>query len=85
MRARRRWVTLILAVGLAAAALLSLSLGAADLAPRRAALGVLSRVPGLSALDPGLTPPEVTILFELRLPRLVLALWWARRWRSRAW
>ncbi|MEA3400358.1 MAG: iron chelate uptake ABC transporter family permease subunit [Armatimonadota bacterium] len=67
-----------LAAGLGAALLLacalSLSLGAADLAPTDAALALLGRLPGLSSLDPGLSRAQETIIFELRLPRLLLAL-----------
>lgn len=66
------WVGLIAA--LAGAAVLSMSLGAADVASARVALALLSRLPGLDALDPGLSEAQATIVFDLRLPRLVLAL-----------
>jgi iron complex transport system permease protein len=58
----------------AAGLIASLSLGAADIPPGRAAAGALSRLPGLGPLDPGLSDSERVIIFELRLPRLVLAL-----------
>ncbi len=68
----------VLAVGLLAAlvtaGVLSLSVGAAHLAPQDAALALLGRLPGLHGLDPGLSRAHETIIFELRLPRLVLAL-----------
>ncbi len=63
-----------LAMALLVAAALSLSLGAADLAPTDAALALLARVPGLAVLDPGLSSAQETIVFGLRLPRLALAL-----------
>ncbi|MGC9319738.1 MAG: FecCD family ABC transporter permease [Armatimonadota bacterium] len=67
-----------LVVGLGAAAVLasalSLSLGAADLAPADAALALLGRIPGLRGLDPDLSRAQETIIFDLRLPRLLLAL-----------
>ncbi len=67
-------VGVVLLAALAVTAALSLSLGAADLSPHAAALSVLSRVPGLGGLEPGLSSAQQTIVFELRLPRLALAL-----------
>ncbi len=67
-------LVMTLVAGVALASALSLSLGAADLAATDAGLAVLSRIPGLSGLDPGLSRAQETIVFELRLPRLLLAL-----------
>lgn len=64
----------VLAAAVVVAAALSLSLGAADLSPSAALLAIVARVPGLGGLDPGLSTAQETIVFELRLPRLVLAL-----------
>ncbi|NLO04711.1 MAG: iron ABC transporter permease [candidate division WS1 bacterium] len=67
-------VWLSLALLLIVAAVLSLSLGAAPIDPMDVALALLSRLPGLSGLDPGLTSGQHVVIFELRLPRLALAL-----------
>ncbi len=67
-------LALVLLAALLVTATLSLSLGAADLSPTAAGMAVLSRAPGLAGLDPGLSSAQETIVFELRLPRLVLAL-----------
>ncbi len=66
------WAALVLV--LSGAVVLSLSFGAAHLPPREIALALLSRLPGLSSLDPHLPASQETIVFDLRLPRLVLAL-----------
>jgi iron complex transport system permease protein len=63
-----------LTVVLVVSVVLSLSLGAAHLDPARVALALLSRLPGMAELDPGLSSGQETIIFDLRLPRLVLAL-----------
>jgi len=63
-----------LAVVLVASVILSLSFGAVDVPPLKVGLALLSRLPGLAHLDPGLTDGQQTIVFDLRLPRLVLAL-----------
>ena len=65
---------LALAVILLVAIVLSLSLGAASVAPAKVGLALLSRLPWLEQLDPGLSAGERTIVFDLRLPRLALAL-----------
>jgi len=66
------WVSL--AAVLVVAVVMSLTLGAADLDAGKVALALLSRLPGLERLDPGLTSGQETIVFDLRLPRLALAL-----------
>ncbi|MGI5819338.1 MAG: FecCD family ABC transporter permease [Armatimonadota bacterium] len=71
---RRAVLWLALSLVLLAAVLMSLSMGAADVDPVRVGLALLSRLPGLASLDPGLTSAEETIVFDLRLPRLALAL-----------
>lgn len=71
---RRVLVGTGLLVLLVSTAAVALSLGAADLAPGAALRAVISRALGISALDPGLSPSERAIVFEMRLPRLVLAL-----------
>ena len=71
---RKGWLWGALAVVLVASAILSLSFGAAKVPPLKAGLALLSRVPGLDQLDPGLTDWQETIVFDLRLPRLALAL-----------
>lgn len=63
-----------LAVVMAASMVLSLSFGAAQVPPGRVGLALISRAPGLDGLDPGLSAAERTIIFDLRLPRLALAL-----------
>lgn len=71
---RRVLVLTALLAALVAAAVLSLTQGAATLSAGDALRAVLSRAPGLAALDPGLTASQRAIVFDLRLPRLVLAL-----------
>ena len=58
-------VALVLAVALGAA------LGPVPINPGRALLGVVDQLPGLD-VDTGLTPTELAIVTELRLPRVVL-------------
>lgn len=74
MRRRPLLVFVALAALLAGTVIASLSMGAAKIPPARVGCEILSRLPGLSALDPGLSQTEETIIFELRLPRTVLAL-----------
>ena len=66
------WVGLFLALIISAA--LSMSLGAAPVDPGAVALALLSRLPWLGGLDPQLSSAHEIIVFELRLPRLTLAL-----------
>ena len=71
-RLRRRW----LLAGLAAvllAAVAGLALGPVSLPPGSVAAELLNLIPGVH-LDSGLTPHEVAIVTELRLPRVVLGL-----------
>lgn len=71
-RLRRRW----LLAGFAAvllAAVAGLALGPVSLPPGSVAAEVLNLIPGVH-LDSGLTPHEVAIVTELRLPRVVLGL-----------
>ncbi len=58
----------------AAVTLLSVSLGASAIPPGQAARAVLSHLPGLGGLGADLSDAQQTIIFELRLPRVVLAL-----------
>ena len=64
----------VLLAVLAIISALSLSLGAASLPVGDAARAALSRLPGLGSLAPDLSAAERTIVFDLRLPRLTLAL-----------
>jgi iron complex transport system permease protein len=71
-RLRPRW----LAAGLAAVVLATvagLAFGAVALPPGSVLAELLNLVPGVH-LDSGLTPQEIAILTELRLPRVVLGL-----------
>ncbi|HUS80150.1 MAG TPA: iron chelate uptake ABC transporter family permease subunit, partial [Armatimonadota bacterium] len=74
MRTRLWVVALALLAVMVAVALLSLSLGAASVPPAKAGMAVLASLPGLGSLAPELNDAERTIIFDLRLPRLVLAL-----------
>ena len=74
MRRRPLPVFVALAVLLAGTVIASLSMGAAKIPPAGVGYEILSRMPGLNHLDAGLSPSDRTIVFELRLPRLVLAL-----------
>lgn len=67
-------VALALLVLLVVLAISSLALGAASIPPAQAARAALSRLPGLSALAPDLNAGERAIIFDLRLPRLLLAM-----------
>jgi iron complex transport system permease protein len=71
---RRALVMVALLVALVGATILALTQGAAALSSADALRAVLSRLPGLTALDPGLSAAQRAIVFDLRLPRLVLAL-----------
>ncbi|MFP4248228.1 MAG: FecCD family ABC transporter permease [Armatimonadota bacterium] len=71
---RRAVMWAALAAVLIASVIMSLSFGAASLAPGDVGRALLSRLPGLGNLDPGLSAGEQTIVFDLRLPRLALAL-----------
>ena len=70
-RLRFRPLAMSIVVLLAAAAA-SLVLGPAGVNPGRALLEVLDHVPGVS-VDSGLTSREAAIVWEIRMPRLVLA------------
>ncbi len=74
MRRRPLLVFVALAALLVATMIASLSMGAAKIPPAQVGWEILSRLPGLSSLDPGLSQTQATIIFELRLPRTVLAL-----------
>jgi len=68
-----RWYWLLAAVGvLLASAVTGLVVGAVDLAPARVVAALLDRLP-LVAVDSGLSPVQQSVLFELRLPRVLLA------------
>lgn len=74
MRTRSRWGVpgLVLLGGLVATiALLSFPLGAVGVHPLRVLQALAS---GVIGHDPGLTPIERTVLFEIRLPRIVGAM-----------
>jgi len=67
-----RWWWLVGAFAvLAVAALVSILLGAVDLEPQAVVASLLDRLPFVD-LDSGLGPREEAILWELRLPRVVL-------------
>lgn len=69
---RLRWWWLVGALAvLATAALLSILLGAADLDARAVVVSLLDRLPFVE-LDAGLDSREAAILWELRMPRVVL-------------
>lgn len=63
-----------LLVAMLAAGALAMSFGAAPVDPAAVGLALASRLPGLAGLDPGLSSAHEIIVFDLRLPRLVLAL-----------
>ena len=66
------WLPLAIgAVAVLAIAALGATVGAAGLDPLSVAKAVLDAIPGLS-IDSGLTEIETTILFEIRLPRVVM-------------
>ncbi|MGD9497709.1 MAG: FecCD family ABC transporter permease [Armatimonadota bacterium] len=71
-----RGAALVLGLGvvLLGACVLSLSVGAADLPAGSAVAAVLARLPGLGGLQPALSRAQEAIIFDLRLPRLALAL-----------
>lgn len=69
---RTRWLASALVV-VAAATLAALAFGPASLPVHRVFLEVLDRVPGIS-VDSGLTTLEANIVWEIRLPRVVLGL-----------
>jgi iron complex transport system permease protein len=62
----------VAAVLLAVAVLAGISVGAVGLPPPSAAAALLDRLPGVS-IHSGLSPVESQVLFQLRLPRVVLA------------
>ncbi|MFF0306182.1 FecCD family ABC transporter permease [Streptosporangium sp. NPDC004379] len=71
--ARLRPAAALAAAGvLLASALAAYLVGAADIPPGKAALQLLDWLPFVSA-DPGLAPVEQSLLWELRLPRVLLA------------
>lgn len=66
------WLPLAIgAVAVLAIAALGATVGAAGLDPLSVAKAVLDAIPGMS-IDSGLTEIETTILFEIRLPRVVM-------------
>jgi len=68
-----RWYWLVAALAVLLAALIgALVTGAADLAPVGVVAALLDRLPFV-ALDSGLNPVQTSVLFELRLPRVLLA------------
>ena len=68
-----RWYWLLGAVAvLVAATIVGLVVGAVDLAPQRVLAALLDRLP-LVAVESGLTPVQESVLFELRLPRVLIA------------
>jgi iron complex transport system permease protein len=68
-----RWYWLVGAVAaLLGSAVTGLVVGAVDLAPARVLAALVDRLP-LVTLDSGLTPVQESVLFELRLPRVLLA------------
>jgi iron complex transport system permease protein len=70
--ARVGWVPLAIGVGsLLLVAAIGATVGAAGLDPWSVARAMLDAVPGV-AIDSGLTEVQTNILFEIRLPRLVL-------------
>ena len=70
---RLRWSTFLLVVaGLGAAILLGVFVGPVRLSPRAAILELMDRVPFVEVTS-GLSDPEAAILWELRVPRVVLA------------
>ncbi len=71
-RLRRRWLVLALA-GLAAVAVLSATVGAASLPAWGSLKAVADQIPGIN-IDAGLTERQESILFRIRLPRMVLGM-----------
>jgi iron complex transport system permease protein len=72
-RRRRRVPPMAVALGvLAAVAAASLVLGPAGVNPGRALLEVLDHIPGV-AIESGLSEREAAIVWQIRVPRLVLA------------
>ncbi|MFC0861166.1 FecCD family ABC transporter permease [Sphaerimonospora cavernae] len=70
---RSRGLALLVAAAVLAVCLaLGLLTGAAGISPRGIALALLDRLPFVS-VDPGLTPAEQGILFQLRVPRVLIA------------
>ncbi len=68
-----RWYWLLGAVAaLLAAAVTGLVVGAVELAPARVLAALVDRLPFV-AVESGLTPVQESVLFELRLPRVLLA------------
>jgi iron complex transport system permease protein len=60
------------ALALIACAILGIVVGAIDIAPGSVLAEVLNRIPGVD-LDSGLSPSEVAIVWDIRVPRVVLA------------
>jgi iron complex transport system permease protein len=59
-------------LALIACAILGIVVGAIDIAPGSVLAEVLNRIPGVD-LDSGLSPSEVAIVWDIRVPRVVLA------------
>ncbi len=71
LRPRGRALLVAVAV-LAICLILGLVTGAAGISPRGVVLALLDRLPFVS-VDPGLTPAELGIVFQLRVPRVLIA------------
>jgi iron complex transport system permease protein len=71
-RLRMRWIVAGVAAVLAAV-VLGTALGPAGLAPQRVLLELLDRLP-LVSVNSGLTPLQSAIVWDIRLPRVVLGL-----------
>ncbi len=67
-------VTAGLVLLLIATVAISLATGPSALSPQKAMRILVSRVPGLSSLAPPATAAEQSIILDIRLPRLILAL-----------
>jgi len=74
MNRRQVLVTVGLTVLLIATVAISLATGPSALSPQKAMRILMSRVPGLSSLAPQATATEQSIVLDIRLPRLILAL-----------
>ena len=70
-RVRPLWAV-VAAVAVVASAVLGILVGAIDLAPGSVLAEILDRIPGVD-LTSGLTSSEAAIVWEIRVPRVVLA------------
>lgn len=71
-RLHARWI-LIGCVCLLGAALLGIMIGPVSIAPHRVVLEILDHVPGVD-VDSGLSDPHAAIVWQIRLPRVLLGL-----------